>query len=115
MEHPGRRGQQPPPIHHAHRQDGAELDDDLEGLARRRLEVQQVDEQHQVPGRRYREKLGQSRSEEHTSELQSLMRNSYAAFCLIKKNLSSHYYYELHRHFKSCFMSPLSASNSKQT
>src|SRR3546814_7465328 len=27
-----------------------------------------------------------SRSEEHTSELQSLMRNSYAAFCLKKKN-----------------------------
>src|SRR3546814_2159274 len=26
------------------------------------------------------------RSEEHTSELQSLMRNSYAAFCLKKKN-----------------------------
>src|SRR3546814_5921544 len=29
-------------------------------------------------------KLG--RSEEHTSELQSLMRNSYAVFCLKKKN-----------------------------
>src|SRR3546814_10677568 len=28
----------------------------------------------------------QSRSEEHTSELQSLMRNSYAVFCLKKKN-----------------------------
>src|SRR3546814_4134462 len=27
-----------------------------------------------------------SRSEEHTSELQSLMRNSYAVFCLNKKN-----------------------------
>src|SRR3546814_8736406 len=27
----------------------------------------------------------QHRSEEHTSELQSLMRNSYAVFCLIKK------------------------------
>src|SRR3546814_9858691 len=26
-----------------------------------------------------------ARSEEHTSELQSLMRNSYAVFCLIKK------------------------------
>src|SRR3546814_10847979 len=30
---------------------------------------------------------GQSRSEEHTSELQSLMRNSYAVFCLKKKNM----------------------------
>src|SRR3546814_9591881 len=28
---------------------------------------------------------GQIRSEEHTSELQSLMRNSYAVFCLKKK------------------------------
>src|SRR3546814_9778723 len=29
------------------------------------------------------------RSEEHTSELQSLMRNSYAVFCLKKKNKST--------------------------
>src|SRR3546814_1897408 len=28
------------------------------------------------------------RSEEHTSELQSLMRNSYAVFCMIKKETS---------------------------
>src|SRR3546814_1343094 len=32
------------------------------------------------------------RSEEHTSELQSLMRISYAVFCLKKKNT---YYYEI--------------------
>src|SRR3546814_3996667 len=31
-------------------------------------------------------KLPSTRSEEHTSELQSLMRNSYAVFCLKKKN-----------------------------
>src|SRR3546814_4802579 len=30
-------------------------------------------------------KLGRRRSEEHTSELQSLMRSSYAVFCLKKK------------------------------
>src|SRR3546814_6807686 len=30
------------------------------------------------------------RSEEHTSELQSLMRNSYAVFCLKKKNNKKH-------------------------
>src|SRR3546814_3468470 len=30
------------------------------------------------------------RSEEHTSELQSLMRNSYAVFCLKKKNKQIH-------------------------
>src|SRR3546814_19590864 len=32
------------------------------------------------------ERHGADRSEEHTSELQSLMRNSYAVFCLKKKN-----------------------------
>src|SRR3546814_8578073 len=30
-----------------------------------------------------------SRSEEHTSELQSLMRNSYAVFCLKKKQINT--------------------------
>src|SRR3546814_5210408 len=33
-----------------------------------------------------KERNGMSRSEEHTSELQSLMRISYAVFCLQKKN-----------------------------
>src|SRR3546814_4548342 len=33
-----------------------------------------------------RSRMVESRSEEHTSELQSLMRISYAAFCLKKKN-----------------------------
>src|SRR3546814_9205083 len=33
--------------------------------------------------------FGQCRSEEHTSELQSLMRISYAVFCLKKKKLTS--------------------------
>src|SRR3546814_10649104 len=32
------------------------------------------------------------RSEEHTSELQSLMRTSYAVFCLKKKNQQSEHY-----------------------
>src|SRR3546814_3032767 len=36
------------------------------------------------------------RSEEHTSELQSLMRISYAVFCLKKKN-QTRTYYEHHR------------------
>src|SRR3546814_3777002 len=48
--------------------------------------------EHAEPGGRYR--IGQARRhrrtvarpEEHTSELQSLMRNSYAVFCLKKKN-----------------------------
>src|SRR3546814_4611964 len=34
--------------------------------------------------------LPQRRSEEHTSELQSLMRISYAVFCLKKKKKSNH-------------------------
>src|SRR3546814_9196898 len=37
----------------------------------------------------FRPKIGQSaRSEEHTSELQSLMRISYAVFCLKKKKIT---------------------------
>src|SRR3546814_10405074 len=35
------------------------------------------------------------RSEEHTSELQSLMRISYAVFCLQKKNQSTAYTHQL--------------------
>src|SRR3546814_3248694 len=34
--------------------------------------------------------LGHYRSEEHTSELQSLMRNSYAVFCLKKKKINKY-------------------------
>src|SRR3546814_6860319 len=36
-------------------------------------------------GRTVRPSVAEARSEEHTSELQSLMRNSYAVFCLKKK------------------------------
>src|SRR3546814_9834203 len=42
----------------------------------------------------WRRKLG-DRSEEHTSELQSLMRISYAVFCLKKKN-------KKHQHTTTC-------------
>src|SRR3546814_7843292 len=43
-----------------------------------------------------------SRSEEHTSELQSLMRNSYAVFCCKKKNNHHEHeiYIELHKETK---------------
>src|SRR3546814_2398327 len=37
---------------------------------------------------------GYCRSEEHTSELQSLMRISYAVFCLKKKKTTTHTYYK---------------------
>src|SRR3546814_8007408 len=46
------------------------------------------------------------RSEEHTSELQSLMRNSYAAFCL-KKNK-----YELH---KTYYITDHTSNNNRST
>src|SRR3546814_9816982 len=49
------------------------------GGACRREERRPVDDQ----GRR---RAARTRSEEHTSELQSLMRISYAVFCLKKKN-----------------------------
>src|SRR3546814_8815078 len=46
--------------------------------------------------------FGQRRSEEHTSELQSLMRISYAVFCLKKKNIHSNdITYELHNPYLS--------------
>src|SRR3546814_6971380 len=38
------------------------------------------------PGAVETERTKEIRSEEHTSELQSLMRNSYDVFCLTKKN-----------------------------
>src|SRR3546814_7573387 len=70
-------------------------------LQRRRMEGEvqyrqaQVDGDVDRPARalcqndlgRQRDPLGQARSEEHTSELQSIMRISYAVFCLKKKNL----------------------------
>src|SRR3546814_3568810 len=42
--------------------------------------------QRRRPGHRRRPRRLRERSEEHTSELQSLMRISYAVFCLKKKN-----------------------------
>src|SRR3546814_20234264 len=41
---------------------------------------------------RHRRGLRPDRSEEHTSELQSLMRISYAVFCLKKKKLANNIY-----------------------
>src|SRR3546814_1647197 len=38
-------------------------------------------------------RLAKVRSEEHTSELQSLMRNSYAVFCLKKKKKTKTHYH----------------------
>src|SRR3546814_4707218 len=41
-------------------------------------------------------RIGYSRSEEHTSELQSLMRISYAVFCLHKKKHDTAYTHHIH-------------------
>src|SRR3546814_7009165 len=42
-----------------------------------------------------------ARSEEHTSELQSLMRISYAVFCLKKKSQTGHNFHILHAYIAS--------------
>src|SRR3546814_5044132 len=56
-------------------------------LDRRHLETAGL---HDVGDAEDRPTPGMGRSEEHTSELQSLMRNSYAVFCLKKKTTPLH-------------------------
>src|SRR3546814_7656734 len=66
---------------------------DLERAAHRRFELGGIGDQEYMLGggahdradRCFLERVGADRSEEHTSELQSLMRISYAVFCLHKK------------------------------
>src|SRR3546814_9432081 len=83
-------------LHHAKRDDVEEEGDDEEDEAEREggerlgaveflIAGQQLDD---LGGDRgdAGEGVGGQRSEEHTSELQSLMRISYAVFCLKKKN-----------------------------
>src|SRR3546814_5187282 len=48
------------------------------------------------------------RSEEHTSELQSLMRNSYAVFCLKKKTKRKLTIAIRHQQYTSCISYPVS-------
>src|SRR3546814_18052542 len=67
------------------------LGEQQEGHARRRrrggvhLAVADIGDGRELH-RQHAGHLAQRRSEEHTSELQSLMRTSYAVFCLKKKN-----------------------------
>src|SRR3546814_7858052 len=58
-----------------------------------------------------------SRSEEHTSELQSLMRISYAVFCLKKKNIESkqHTYLPLSTELTQHTSSPTTVATSLPT
>src|SRR3546814_3401509 len=44
------------------------------------------------------------RSEEHTSELQSLMRISYAVFCLKKKNTTKQNQHNITQHYKTSWV-----------
>src|SRR3546814_4470050 len=68
-----------------------------------RFQVGRVVESNIKPGLHFKIPFVQTvlkvRSEEHTSELQSLMRISYAVFCLKKKNIRIQYntYYINHR------------------
>src|SRR3546814_9780362 len=48
---------------------------------------------HDAEAERNRDQIGEHRSEEHKSELQSLMRISYAVFCLTKKTLHMSLFY----------------------
>src|SRR3546814_10904655 len=59
----------------------------------------------------------ENRSEEHTSELQSLMRISYAVFCLKKKNTQKKKYQHTITtlHSTMCKMSHLKIQNRRQT
>src|SRR3546814_2044966 len=69
------------------REIGGEADDDREARGARGLDVE-PEPRPQPLGDRLAQagtRIG-ARSEEHTSELQSLMRISYAVFCLKKKN-----------------------------
>src|SRR3546814_9800864 len=57
-----------------------------------------------VPGGQHRShgvEIDLPRSEEHTSELQSLMRISYAVFCLKKKKTNTNHIYIYHTHKKN--------------
>src|SRR3546814_7740700 len=64
-----------------HREGG---DDGDEALLPARAEIAQGDEALES-GNEHSDGLASQRSEEHTSELQSLMRNTYDVFCLKKK------------------------------
>src|SRR3546814_2857551 len=68
--------------------------DGIKEFAPRRHQIRaQIDEPRLIGGMTVEPRGGQApaqRSEEHTSELQSLMRISYAVFCLKKKKTATH-------------------------
>src|SRR3546814_4703913 len=62
---------------------GAVAEQRAAGAARRRIDGNDADRPPSAP--QLANERAEQRSEEHTSELQSLMRSSYAVFCLKKK------------------------------
>src|SRR3546814_8148307 len=63
------------------------------GAAMRLRAADRIDARHAAARGNLADLVGEAehaRSEEHTSELQSLMRTSYAVFCLQKKNTKPH-------------------------
>src|SRR3546814_4405467 len=91
-----RKGNASPQPYHQHREqmiDAAQRMEQTGGKARQsvvagmgRYRRREGDQRKHRPTKR--DIQGRSKSEEHTSELQSLMRISYAVFCLKKKNTS---------------------------
>src|SRR3546814_2978052 len=81
--------------------------DDRHGLADQPLDIAQIGallgvaEGDRHPGRAGARRAADARSEEHTSELQSLMRISYAVFCLKKKKQSRQSLRSEERHKRS--------------
>src|SRR3546814_8880110 len=92
-----------PGIPHAHReQTGQPAAERTIDQAHNEQRGGQPDEDQRPAFRRQRrpeQETDQDRSEEHTSELQSLMRISYAVFCLKKKKKKHKY----NRHLTSIF------------
>src|SRR3546814_5038483 len=69
------------------------------GMARHRHQRDHEHDARSQPApllRHRRVAIGRHRSEEHTSELQSLMRISYAVFCLKKKITALNTYHNIH-------------------
>src|SRR3546814_4682228 len=80
-----------PQAHRARRARPPVMDPARTAAARHRDRYQGVDARSADDARRDRHRpIERPRSEEHTSELQSLMRNSYAVFCLKKKKTKKH-------------------------
>src|SRR3546814_8729532 len=68
------------------------LRDEGDASAHHENQEERVNDCPMVAGENHRPFLGDVRSEEHKSELQSLMRISYAVFCLKHKNKANNKY-----------------------